>query len=539
MAIKGSLKEAGLADVCQLLSMGSKTGCLSVTDRARFGQLYFDRGRITFASIVNRRDRLGDMLVRDGVITDSQLRELVSEQARRPERRLGDLLLEHGYVDNDALAAVIRRQIEEAVYYLFTWRSGRFHFEPGRLPDRGEILISVNPETLLLEGARRITEWEVIESRISSLDLVFALDRPRLEATQATLTPAQELILPLLDGRRSVLDLSDATGIGEFSAAKAVYGLVQAGFAHRVGCRSEVDEAGQEDAQSALNLGIAFYRTAMLDDAEREFRRVLQNDPAEPAAQQYLAMIALRQGDPGRATRRLTALLESAGPRIGTYLNLACALRLERRYGAALQALEEARLLAPGDGRIRLAEGATLLFAGDPASARRTLRDYRRTLEPRAIPPATYYYCAGLAEEVAGQPAGAERLVAEGLARHPDSAPLLLLRGNLAERRADMGAAERAYRQAAEEDPELAQCHRNLGDMARRRGALHEAMEHYHRATEVDPDLGSEVYTRLAELYYKRDDREESVRCWRRALELDPANDVARAQLEVVASAAR
>src|SRR5665811_44520 len=35
MAIKGSLREAGLADVCQLLSMGQKTGCLSVTDRSR------------------------------------------------------------------------------------------------------------------------------------------------------------------------------------------------------------------------------------------------------------------------------------------------------------------------------------------------------------------------------------------------------------------------------------------------------------------------------------------------------------------------
>ncbi|MGH7448820.1 MAG: DUF4388 domain-containing protein, partial [Longimicrobiales bacterium] len=29
MAIKGSLKEASLADVCQLLALGQKSGCLS------------------------------------------------------------------------------------------------------------------------------------------------------------------------------------------------------------------------------------------------------------------------------------------------------------------------------------------------------------------------------------------------------------------------------------------------------------------------------------------------------------------------------
>ncbi|MGH7463042.1 MAG: DUF4388 domain-containing protein, partial [Longimicrobiales bacterium] len=45
MAIKGSLKEASLADVCQLLALGQKTGCLSVADRTRFGQIFFDKGR--------------------------------------------------------------------------------------------------------------------------------------------------------------------------------------------------------------------------------------------------------------------------------------------------------------------------------------------------------------------------------------------------------------------------------------------------------------------------------------------------------------
>ncbi len=73
MAIKGSLKEASLPDVLQLLAMGKKTGCLSVTHRSNFGYIYFDKGRICYASIVNRRDRLGDILVKNGVISQAQL----------------------------------------------------------------------------------------------------------------------------------------------------------------------------------------------------------------------------------------------------------------------------------------------------------------------------------------------------------------------------------------------------------------------------------------------------------------------------------
>ena len=73
MAIKGSLREASLPDVLQLLSLGQKSGCLSVTDRSSFGYIYFDRGNICYASIVNRRDRLGDILVKNGIIQQQQL----------------------------------------------------------------------------------------------------------------------------------------------------------------------------------------------------------------------------------------------------------------------------------------------------------------------------------------------------------------------------------------------------------------------------------------------------------------------------------
>jgi len=73
MAIKGSLKEASLPDVLQLLAMGKKTGCLSVTHRNNFGSIYFDKGKICYAAIVNRRDRLGDILVKSGAISPAQL----------------------------------------------------------------------------------------------------------------------------------------------------------------------------------------------------------------------------------------------------------------------------------------------------------------------------------------------------------------------------------------------------------------------------------------------------------------------------------
>jgi hypothetical protein len=45
MAIRGSLSEANLADVLQLLALGQKTGVLSLAREGSFGAVHFDRGR--------------------------------------------------------------------------------------------------------------------------------------------------------------------------------------------------------------------------------------------------------------------------------------------------------------------------------------------------------------------------------------------------------------------------------------------------------------------------------------------------------------
>src|SRR3954464_11139332 len=90
MAIKGSLKEASLPDVIQLLFLGRRTGCLALADRHNFGTIYLDDDNIVYASIVNRRDRLGDILARSGRITPEQLQQATEAQTDDREHKLGE-----------------------------------------------------------------------------------------------------------------------------------------------------------------------------------------------------------------------------------------------------------------------------------------------------------------------------------------------------------------------------------------------------------------------------------------------------------------
>jgi hypothetical protein len=228
MAIKGSLREASLADVLQLLALGRKTGCLSVSDRNSFGRIYFDRGAITHATIVNRRDRLGDLLVKNGILPPDELEAAVREQSGPGAPRIGEILVARGSITREELHRFIRVQIEEAVYFLFTWNQGSFYFEPEEMPPATETLVAINPESVLLEGARRVDEWTLIEKKVPSADIVFRLDSTHGDPSAEELTIDQRRILPLLDGRRSVAEVIEESGLMEFETCKAIYGLVQA-----------------------------------------------------------------------------------------------------------------------------------------------------------------------------------------------------------------------------------------------------------------------------------------------------------------------
>ena len=187
MAIKGSLKEASLPDVLQLLAMGKKTGCLAVTHRNNFGYIYFDKGRICYASIVNRRDRIGDILVKAGAITQAQLDAAIAAQAQHRDKRLGELLVAQGAITREALHdADPRCRSRKRSTSCSRGRRGRSTSRRDVAPEEQDFLVSINPESLLLEGARRVDEWSLIEKKIPSFDLVFDVDREKLDGERAS-----------------------------------------------------------------------------------------------------------------------------------------------------------------------------------------------------------------------------------------------------------------------------------------------------------------------------------------------------------------
>ncbi len=538
MAIKGSLKEASLPDVIQLLTLGRRSGCLSIADRQNFGYIYFDEGRLIYASIVNRRDRLGDLLVRRGRLAPDVLQQAVDAQAQSPERKIGELLVERGALSRQELEDYMRVQIEEAVYFLFTWNSGTFNFEAGVRPEREDFLVSINPESLLLEGARRVDEWELITRKIPSFDLQFRVEPDRTAESDVTLSAAQTLILPLLDGTRDVRQVMEESGLVEFETGKALYGLITAGFAHRVGSSTASSAPRATDArvEEHRNLGVAFFRTGMLDEAEREFRRVADLRPAEAAAPFYLALIALRQARWTDAVETLREVIEKGGPRPAALHNLAYALERLDRLDEAESAYADAAARARDEPRVQLGWGIVALKRGDHARALERLQRARELLGPRPVPP-VWFWATSLAHAAADRPEAASETVRAGVEAHPGSAILKNALAVLLEAGGHVEEAEQLLRAALEEEPALPQLWKNLADICYRSGRYDEACDAYERALKLAPDLGDDVYFKLGNIAFKRRETARARERWLRATELNPAHQLARANLDLLDAA--
>lgn len=533
MAIEGSLADVSLADICQLLALGRKTGCLTVTDRSNFGYIYFRNGRVIHALVLNRPDRLGELLVRNGVIPREDLVRAMEEQTRRGGKRLGEILVEMGALSQEELERWITVQIEEAVYHLFTWSQGTFHFKPDELPDeRSVFLVSLNADALLMEGARRVDEWTLIERKIPSMDMVFKLVRDPRGEEGLELSKNQEKLLPLLDGTRTVHELVQESGLVEFETGKALYELIQAGFVQEVGRKTE-GMGGREDADVLrhLNLGEAFYRAGMLEDASRAFEEVLRADPGHGLARFRLGLIALRNGEPEKALQHFSAMAPEEASRYGVLRNRALSLELLGHLEEALRVLAEAAQVRPDDAGLSLARGIVEWKLGRAQEAYASFKKFRRDLGNQP-PPAPFFAYAVLAAAAAGQAEEAVALGREGLQLHPDEPAILVNTGVVLDVKGDHEAAEQYFLRAVAATPDPPpQAHKNLGDQALRRGDRMGARAHYERAVKLNPALGDDVYVKLGEIALAEADKSTAILLLRRALQLNPKNLAAQDHL--------
>ncbi|MEO0106092.1 MAG: tetratricopeptide repeat protein [candidate division WOR-3 bacterium] len=522
MAIKGSLSEASLPDVIQLLSFSLRTGCLSVTDGRNFGNIFIKEGKIIYATLLNRKDRLGDILVRKQFIDETILKTTLEEQ-KKTNKRLGEILVEKGFITKEVLEQELANQISETIFTMLTWETGYFNFEADLLPGSEEFLVQLSPQELLLEGARQIDEWRKLEKRLPSFESVLAVKKEQVEIP---LTEEEKKILHLIDGTRTIDDILKLSEFDFFETCRTIYGLISAGIVEKPE-KTEIAKRAAGDITEYKNLGFAFFKTGMYDEAEREFKKILEIMPDNPEALMYYGLIELKRNNINKAEEYLKKAAElEKNPAILNNLGYLC--NKMGMYDEAQNYLNQAFELSPENSRIICNLGITLYNKGDFENAK-NLFEKAIAKKPEFITP--YIYLSLIYVKL-NDMKNAVTILKDCIDKFPR---LAVFKNNLAVVYEALGLpeeAERLYRQAITDEPQNYRICRNLADFYYESQILGAAKEFYERIPDEEKDW--EILFKLGNILVRLGDADGALNYWEKAHNLNPSYAIITQNIELL-----
>lgn len=234
--LAGDLGFISIAEVMQMLELQRQTGALRITYGNQEICFYFGDGRIDLAKGVNLPHSflLGRFLVEDGVVDRRKLDSLLGDSSAG-QRLLGETMVSRKLALEAQVREALKRQTSELAYEAVRWKNGRFTFSIGQsVPESTLARLALAPGGLLMEGFRRVDEWQLIEGSFQ-FDDVLAPDRAAIErlGERAELTAQEELVLAAVNGQRSVRKIVDDVDASTFDVCKSLYQFINSGLVRR------------------------------------------------------------------------------------------------------------------------------------------------------------------------------------------------------------------------------------------------------------------------------------------------------------------
>jgi len=249
MALSGTLKDFGIADILQLIGHQTKTGKLLLKSAGEEVEVSFLDGNVVFATEKARKQTnlLGNMLLRADLVSRVQLDEALVEQ-QRSLKRLGDIFIERRVLTEQQLAQVTKLQTTETLYKLFRWKSGTYEFNQEDVDASKVAFEPIRAESILLEGFRRMDEWPALRKRMPWPNATFEklrdLDTREVPAVddgglgldgsaqerEGRPNERHKLVFKVAALGGDVNRVVDVSRAGEFEALKALLELIDWGY---------------------------------------------------------------------------------------------------------------------------------------------------------------------------------------------------------------------------------------------------------------------------------------------------------------------
>ncbi|GEJ56908.1 DUF4388 domain-containing protein [Anaeromyxobacter diazotrophicus] len=222
--LAGDLAAFPIADFIAFVHQSRLSGLLRVAAAGGDRTVVFREGEVRGAHSQAAGERLGEIAVRLGYLRPAGLEQAL--RAAAGPAGLGKALVDGGLVSAPDLWKCLHEQVAAVFHAILLSREGVFTLLDEEAPELGTPL-SVNTQSLLMDGIRRIDELSLFRARIPGPEAFLRRREPKVPIT---LQPVERELLGLVDGRRTVAEVAQRAHLSPFDATKVLYHLAEAGY---------------------------------------------------------------------------------------------------------------------------------------------------------------------------------------------------------------------------------------------------------------------------------------------------------------------
>jgi hypothetical protein len=322
-ALRAEIAVFPLYDMLGAIHVAGKSGFLHLTYRDHWKSVYLYKGEVVFAHSNQRVDRLGECLLRAGVISLEQLRE--AERCFSPPTRFGRVLVERGFLTPRELWTGVKYQVEEIVRSLFSYPAGELVFWEGEIQPDNVVRLSLDTSRLISEGIQRRDELRKFLS---------VLEDPRVQLTTIEgairqLAGNERVLAETIGTGRPFPELCEMLGLDRESAARTIQLLRLVGAVKLVRVQAHDGFLGESD----------------LERHDNEQLRSLVTDLTKLVGE-LVVPLARAEGRPDGIRDRLGRVLDETA---GRFPALLTGVTLSPGPGLDPESLGERALKLPGD----------------------------------------------------------------------------------------------------------------------------------------------------------------------------------------------
>jgi hypothetical protein len=264
VSYQGNLDDVPLVGLFYAISSNAQTGVAIVRRDHLHKEVFFKDGWIVSARTNRFEERLGNFLVKRGLVSQSHLEQMAA-QAKKKGAKLGRFLVDNGLLLGKELRELLDFQIKEILCDLFSWKEGEFYFVEKDV-DEEDVMVNYTSLDIALFAARRALDFSTFRKVVPHNKVIFHI-APYIEKSKEKireeLDANENFIFSLIDGRRNIDQLIKFSGDDEIFTTNILHRLLLMGLIAKSRAIGTYEDIEFEELSQFLKTFLEVFRLAI------------------------------------------------------------------------------------------------------------------------------------------------------------------------------------------------------------------------------------------------------------------------------------